>query len=158
MRLFTAAVGAVAICLAASPMSAAGNTKVRYQKTLDQLRTELTAKIPKTEDAAKLDQFLSSDALDDKLVTFAVLHEATPEGLAGFADQGKEQAMLVNSLLNEPDLMKAMLVADGAKAPKQGRGFGPAQYGPAAKIFADIHKASKKASSCLLYTSDAADE
>ncbi len=150
MRLFTAAVGAVAICLAASPMSAAGNTKVRYQKTLDQLRTELTAKIPKTEDAAKLDQFLSSDALDDKLVTFAVLHEATPEGLAGFADQGKEQAMLVNSLLNEPDLMKAMLVADGAKAPKQGRGFGPAQYGPAAKIFADIHKASKKASSGVL--------
>ena len=88
MRLYTATVGAVAICLAASPMSAAGNTKARYQKTLDQLRTELTAKIPKTEDAAKLDQFLSSDALDDKLVTFIVLHEATPEGLAGFADQG----------------------------------------------------------------------
>ena len=42
--------------------------------------------------------------------------------------------------------MHDMLVADGAKAKKEGRKLGAAQYGPAMKIYADIQKVSKKAS------------
>ncbi|MDA7882282.1 SUMF1/EgtB/PvdO family nonheme iron enzyme [Akkermansiaceae bacterium] len=138
------------LCLAVSSMSAVANTESQYQGMMEKLRTELTAKIPKSTDAAGVEKLLSSDELDGKLVTYVVLHEATPKGLAEFAKQGRAQEMLVNSLLNEPDLMREMLVADGAKAPQQGRGFGPAQYGQAAKILADIHQASEKASSGVL--------
>lgn len=147
-RSFT--LGVMALCLASFPMTAAADALSRYKGMMDQLKADLTGKIPQTKDSGQLDKFLGSTALDSKLVKFVVLHEATPEGLAAFADQGKEHAMVVEALLAEGELMREMLVADGAKAPKQGRGFGPAQYGQAAKIYADIHKASKKASSGVL--------
>ena len=145
IRLFSAI-----LCLAVSSMTAAANTEAQYEGMMEKLRKELTAKIPETNKAAEVEKLICSDDLDAKLVTFVVLHEATPKGLAEYAKQGREQATMVNSLLNEPELMKAMLVADGAQMPKVGRGFGPAQYGNAAKILADIHKTSKKASSGVL--------
>lgn len=40
---------------------------------------------------AEVDSFLSSDKMDAKLVKCAVLAEATPKGLAAFAQQGQEQ-------------------------------------------------------------------
>ena len=48
---------------------------------------------------ADVEPFLSSDKLDAKLVKCAVLAEATPRGLAEFAQQGKEQEALVEQLL-----------------------------------------------------------
>lgn len=131
-------------------MTATGRPASHYEGLMEKLRTELTAKIPKTTDAAQVEKFVNSEDLDAKLVTFVVLQEATPKGLAEFTKQGKEHEMLVNSLLNEPELMQAMLVADGAQMPRQGRGFGPAHYGQAAKILYDIHKTSKKASRGVL--------
>jgi len=98
----------------------------------------------------KLSEFLASDALDAKLVKYVVLLEATPQGLAEFAQQGKEQAALVEQMLADADLMKQMLVADGANAKREGRGYGPAQYGQAMKIYADIQKASGKATDGVL--------
>lgn len=130
-----------------SPLTEAGlKLEAGYATTLGQLRTELTAKLP---DAAKADPvkaFLASDALDAKLAKFVVLHEATPQGLAEFAQQGKEQVALVAQLLADADLMKRMLVADGAKAPRND----PAQYGRAMQIHTDILKASDKAAGGVL--------
>jgi len=84
--------------------------------------------------------FLSSDKLDAMLVKGAVLATATPHSLAEFAQQGKEQAALVDKLLADPALMKQMLEAGGAK-------FG--KYGRAMEIYAAIQKASSKSGSGL---------
>jgi len=85
---------------------------------------------------ADLEKFLASDKLDAQLVKYVVLAEATPHGLAEFAQQGKEQEALVDKLLANADLMKQMVIADGAKGGK---------YGQAMKIYTDIQKASTKA-------------
>ena len=103
----------------------------RYTGMLNQLRTELTAKVPQKDPASAgaMSKSLASDALDAKLAKYVVLLEATPQGLAEFAQQGKNQAALVEQMLSDADLMKQMLVADGANAKREGRGYGPAQYG-----------------------------
>jgi len=103
------------------------------------------ARMAKVLDESDLSKFLASDSLDAKLVKYVVLLEATPHGLAEFAQQGKPQEALVEKLLADADLMKQMLVADGPNAKREGRGYGPAQYGQAMKIYTDIQKASKKA-------------
>jgi len=120
----------------------------RYTGMLDQLRVELTAKVPQDgpANAGAVSQFLASDALDAKLAKYVVLLEATPRGLAEFAQRGKKQAALVERMLADAGLMKQMLVADGANAKRGGR----AQYGQAMTIYAGIRKASKKASTGVL--------
>jgi hypothetical protein len=122
----------------------------KYKRMLDQLRTELTAKLPDLKNEQQVQEVLASDALDAKLVTFLVLHEATPEGLAAFAQQGKEQEQLIERLLADPELMKQMLVADGASRPQEGKGAGPAEYGRAMEISTAINKASPKAGEGIL--------
>jgi hypothetical protein len=74
------------------------------------------------------------------LIKAAVLSQATPRGLAEFAQQGKEQEALVEKLLADTTLMKQMLVADGAKDGK---------YGRAMEIYTAIQKASPKAAEGL---------
>ena len=74
---------------------------------------------------------LASDKLDAQLVKHVVLAEATPRGLAEFAQQGKAQEALLEKLLADADLMKQMVIADGAKNGK---------YGQAMKIYTDIRK------------------
>lgn len=136
----------------------------RYAGTLNQLRTELTAKIPKINDAKKkafvkaakekdkarmleiqkelgLNKFLANDAADAKLAKYVVMLEATPRGLAQFAQQGEKQERLVEKLLADGDLLIQMAVADGAKDGK---------YGRAAAIYDAIHKASTKAGDGVL--------
>ena len=85
---------------------------------------------------AELKPLLSSDTLDARLAKFVVLFEATPRGLAEFAQRGKEHEQWVERLLADADLMLQMVVADGAR---DGR------YGQAMKIYTDIRKASAKA-------------
>ncbi|MDB4373497.1 SUMF1/EgtB/PvdO family nonheme iron enzyme [Akkermansiaceae bacterium] len=151
LRAYTAAMGAIALgAISFSSSASAEDLSARYKSMQDQLRTELSSKLPKGQDEEELKKFLEDDKLDAKLAMFVVLHEATPEGLAEYAEQGQAEALMVETLLKTPDLMKEMLVADGANSPPVGRGFGPAQYGPATKIYADIHKASKKAPSGVL--------
>lgn len=139
------------LAVAAEPATDAGAVDAklleRYTGLMNQLRTELTAAIPKPADETQVKAFLASSALDAKLVKFVVLHEGTPAGLAAFAQQGKEQERLIEQLLADPELMKEMLVADGASRSPAGkdRGAGPAQYGQAMKIYTDIQKASEKA-------------
>jgi len=88
-----------------------------------------------------LESFLSSDKLDAKLAKYVVLFEATPRGLAEFAQQDKERQMLVEKLQADSTLMMQMVVADGAKGGK---------YGQAMKIYTDIQKASTKAGKGVL--------
>ncbi|MCF7734445.1 MAG: hypothetical protein K9N23_22370 [Akkermansiaceae bacterium] len=90
---------------------------------------------------AQLNPFLTSDKLDAQLVKLVVLAEATPCGLAEFAQQGKEQEALLEKLLADADLMKQMVVAGGANGGK---------YGQAMQIFTDIQKASPRAKDDIL--------
>ena len=91
---------------------------------------------------ADVTPLLSSDKLDAELVKCAMLTEATPRGLAEFAQQGKEQEALVERLLAVTALMKEMLEAGGAKGGK---------YGQAMKIYTDIQKASPRAMKGILH-------
>lgn len=135
-----------------APLTEAGQKlEAMYADQLGRLRAELTAGIPASDAPVEtLNRFLASDALDATFAKYVVLLEATPKGLAEFAQQGKEQAALVEKLLADADLMTQMLVADGANARREGRGYGPAQYGPALTIYADIQKASPKAATGVL--------
>lgn len=82
---------------------------------------------------AEVESFLSSDKLDAKLAKCTVLAEATPRGLAAFAQEGKAQQASVEKLLDDDNLMKEMLIAGGAR-------FG--MYGQAMQIYAAIQQAS----------------
>jgi hypothetical protein len=85
---------------------------------------------------ADVDAALASDKLDAKLVRCVVLSDATPLGLAQFAQQGATQRALVEKLLGDDTLMRDMLVAGGA---------GGGKYGRAMEIYAAIQQASTKA-------------
>lgn len=91
--------------------------------------------------SAELGSFLDEGKLDGKLVKAAVLAEATPQGLAAFAQRGAAQKDLVDKLLADVPLMTEMLVADGAAGGK---------YGEAMQIYANIQAASPKASKGIL--------
>ena len=91
---------------------------------------------------SSVEPLLGSDKMDAKLVKCTVLTEATPSGLAAFAEQGREQEALVEKLLSDENLMKEMLVAGGAN-------FG--RYGRAMQIYAAIQKASPKANEGVLH-------
>jgi hypothetical protein len=90
----------------------------------------------KAMDALGANGVLSSSALDTKLAQYVILKEATPGGLAEFAQQSPANEKLIEELLNDKDLMLQMLIADGAAGGK---------YGQAMKIYTDIQKASPKA-------------
>lgn len=83
-----------------------------------------------------LESFLSSDKLDVKLVKATVIAAATPNGLAAFAQQGREREELVEKLLADASLMKEMLAGGGAS-------YG--HYGQAMDIYTAIQKESPKA-------------
>jgi hypothetical protein len=87
-------------------------------------------------DALGANGTLSSSALDAKLAQYKIIKDATPTGLAEFAQQSPEHQKLIEQLLTDEDLMLQMLIADGAAGGK---------YGQAMKIYTDIQKASPKA-------------
>jgi len=152
-RLLTLlAIASLVVCVHAADAAKEQELLQRYTGMLNQLRAELTAKVPQDvpASAGSVSEFLASDALDAKLAKYVVLLEATPQGLAEFAKQGQEQAALVERMLADADLMKQMLVADGAKRKRVGRGYSAAQYGPAMQIHTDIQKASTKAKDGIL--------
>jgi hypothetical protein len=90
----------------------------------------------KAMDALGVSSLLSSSALDAKLAQYIILKDATPTGLAEFAEQGPENQKLIDQLLADKALMLQMLIADGAEKGK---------YAQAMKIYTDIQKASPKA-------------
>ena len=88
-----------------------------------------------------LADILSSDPLDGLLAKHSVLTEATPAGLARFAQQSPDHEKLVGDLLADEKLMLRMLVADGAEG---------GRYGDAMRIYSDIRKASAKSGEGVL--------
>jgi len=98
----------------------------------------------------KFAHFTASDKLDDLLVKYVVLLDATPRGLAEFGQQGKEHFALTERLLADSELLKRMLIADGAKAKRIRKGYGPARYGEAMEIYEQIRKASGKSAGGVL--------
>ncbi|MDP7050715.1 MAG: SUMF1/EgtB/PvdO family nonheme iron enzyme [Verrucomicrobiota bacterium] len=98
----------------------------------------------------KFAPFMASDKLDELLVKYVVLLDATPRGLAEFGQQGKEHFALTERLLVDAELLKRMLIADGAKAKRIRKGYGPARYGEAIEIYEQIRKASGKSASGVL--------
>ncbi len=85
---------------------------------------------------ADVDTFLASDKLHAQLVKCALLANATPRGLAEFAQQGKEHEALITTLLADEALMKQMLEMGGAFEGK---------YGKSMEVYTAIRKASKRA-------------
>ena len=73
-------------------------------------------------------KIIDDGAIDPALVKYVVMMEATPRGLAEYAQKSSKHEALVNSLLSNTELMREMLVADGAKRTKVGRKSGPAQF------------------------------
>jgi len=114
---------------------------VKNLKAAQDALAQAQANTLKAVDGLNLGTFLASGKLDAKLAQYIVLSEATPRGLAKFAQQGKKQEKLVEKLLADSDLMVQMAVADGAKDGK---------YGQAMKIYTDIQKASTKAGKGVL--------
>ena len=84
----------------------------------------------------QLAPMLSNNQLDTQLAKYAVIQEATPRGLAAFAEQGADKKKLVDELLGDGELLVKMATADGAA---------DGNYGRAMEIYRDIHKASDKA-------------
>ena len=77
--------------------------------------------------------FLSSDRYDQQLAEASVIADATPRGLAAFAQKSKSNEELINSLLANKALMKQMQDAGG---PLNGN------YGLAMKIYNTIERTS----------------
>ena len=123
-----------------------------YSRAMEKLRTRLLEKIPKADSlgANEIQQLIRDDSLDDDLLPFVILHEATPKGLASFASKGIRQRKLVDLLLADAALMKEMLIADGAKAERTRGGFGPAQYGPCIEIYDDLQSLGDQAPAGVL--------
>jgi len=92
-------------------------------------------------DALGVSDILSSSALDAKLAQYEIIKDATPTGLAEFAQQSPEHQKLIEQLFADKDLMLQMLIADGVAGGK---------YGEAMKIYTDIQKASPKAKEGVL--------
>lgn len=105
-------------------------------KQAEQALAQAKAAMAKATASLGLNTLLSGDSLDARLARFAVMTEATPRGLAGFADQGPEQKQLIERLLADDPLLVQMALADGVKDGK---------YGEAMRIYEAIQKTSDKA-------------
>ncbi len=132
-----------------APLNQAGaKLEAEYAAMLKSLKEEITGALPQVDESQPadslkpdLEQLLTSDKLDAKLVKFALITQATPGVLASLAQQGAEQKSLVDKLLADPELMKQMVVAGG---PSGGR------YDRAIQIYADIQQAGTHAREGIL--------
>jgi|GEM_PF-511153 len=114
--------------------------KSNVEKALRAAEEELANAKTRTMQAIEdlgLNSLLSSDKLDGPLAKYTVIKEATPEALAEFGAQGREQEEFLDQILADDELLIQIAVADGAKK---------GNYGRAIQIYYDIQKASDKAS------------
>jgi hypothetical protein len=112
--------------------------KPQIEKALQEAESALAeakAATLRAVDDLGLKPFLSDDGLDARLAKAAALLEATPRGLAAFAQQGAAQQELIDKMLSADELLVQIAVADGARDGK---------YGQAMQIYSDIWKASDK--------------
>jgi len=96
----------------------------RLEKILKDAKQNMARAKAVTAEAFKdidLKPYVLGNLRDDKLAKYVVFLEATPRGLAEFAQQGEDQKELVETLLSSRDLLPMMVSADGAKDGKYGR-------------------------------------
>jgi hypothetical protein len=115
-------------------------TLIKAMEAAEAALAEARTATQKAFDALELRSFLASNKLDAKLAKFEVLDSGTPRGLAEFAEKGKEQEALIETLLSDDALMLQMVANDGAAGGK---------YGQAMEIYTAIQKSSPKASEGL---------
>lgn len=116
----------------------------RLTRELEEAKAALATAQANTLKAVKalgLDSVLASDKLDPALAKFVIMYEATPRGLAKFAQQGKKQEKLIEDLLANDELMLQIATGDGASGGKIGR---------AMAIYSAIQEASPKAATGTL--------
>ncbi len=80
---------------------------------------------------SRIDPFLSSHLDEKRLIAASIIANATPRGLAAFAQQSKLHEALIGQLLADPGLMKQIQMADG---PRLGN------YGLAMQIYTAIQR------------------
>jgi hypothetical protein len=85
---------------------------------------------------ADLAPVLSSNALDPKLMRIAILTDATPRGLAEFAQQGVAEEKLLETLFADEVLMRQILEAGGANG---------AEYGETMQVYTAILEKCERA-------------
>lgn len=85
---------------------------------------------------ADLAGFLSSEALDSRLMKGAILRHGTPAGLAEFAQQSDAHKALLDQLFADEKLMKQILKSGGANG---------GEYGEAMEVYTAILEASELA-------------
>lgn len=136
--------GVAALKERTAAMEKAERERPKVEKQLAEAKDSLAKAKAASIDSIKrlgLADILSSDKLDGVLAKHSVLTEATPAGLAKFAQQSPEHEKLVGQLLADEKLMIQMLVADGAEG---------GRYGEAMQIYTAIRKASGKSGEGIL--------
>ena len=108
------------------------------QKNFEKQKEQLEAKA--LEEARSIlndvNEFLASGSLDSKLLKAAIIRNATPQGLAEFAQQGPAEEKLLEQLFADQSLMKQMLIAGGANG---------GEYGEAMQVYTAILAKSERA-------------
>ncbi|MEM9347497.1 MAG: hypothetical protein AAGB26_12845 [Planctomycetota bacterium] len=94
------------------------------------------ARVERSMQALHVDRTLQSGRHDSKLAMFAMFKEATPHGLAAFAQKGAEHKRLIDQLIANESLVQQMVYHGGAK---------DGNYGRAIQIYSDIQKSSNRA-------------
>ena len=108
--------------------------KKNYEKEKEQ--AEATALLKARALQTDIDKFLASNSLDPKLLKAAIIRNATPQGLAEFAQQGPAEAKLLEQLFADEALMKQILIAGGANG---------GEYGEAMQVYTAILEKSQRA-------------
>ncbi len=147
---FVKAYGRESLALAEELKSMRACAKAKDKEAATKAHDEAKAALPEANATAQalaaavlkqMSTFLASNALDATLVKAMVMSQASPRGLAAFAQEGAANKALVDSLLADDAMMKQMLLAGGANG---------GRYGEAMAIYAAIQKASPKAADGVL--------
>lgn len=112
--------------------NAAAKTKHDEDKAL----AESTVLLAAREILSDLSGVLKGAAQDSRLMKIAILVNATPRGLAEFAQQGAEEKGLLDQLFADEALMKQILLAGGANG---------GEYGEAMQVYHAILERSERA-------------
>ena len=106
----------------------------KYEKAKEQAAADALLKA--RSNLKDVDKFLASDSLDPKLLKAAIIRNATPQGLAEFAQQGPAEEKLLEQLFADEALMKQILNAGGANG---------GEYGEAMQVYTAILAKSERA-------------
>lgn len=82
-----------------------------------------------------LETFLTGEEALATMAKFALLSDATPEGLAGFAQKGEAEKALIDQLLNDDQLVVQAMTMGGASG---------GNYGQAMRNYTAIRKAAER--------------